>query len=248
MSGKRAALLSFAVLIFLIGLALFLFPIVRTWRLECQQKDLVEEFYSAQVLSPEQSEPTQPVKDEPGPVDNLYTAAESYNQKIYRDAQASLDSVAAYESAVLKLGDYGLDTNVFAVLKIPAIDLEMPIFLGASRENLAEGAAHMGQTSLPIGGENTNAVIAGHRGWRGADYFLRITDLEPGDEVLVDTLWGRLRYTVEEKKTILPSDSESILIQPGRDLLTLLSCEYGPNGVRNRWIVICRREERAGQP
>lgn len=240
--GKRIALAA-AALVFLCGLGLYSYPYVHGKLLESAQARSVRGFYAWQ---PERHSSSLAGVMETVPYAGLLDAARQYNEDLYAQAQGCLDSSEDYEEAVLALGDYGLDTNVFAVLKIPAIDLEMPIFLGASRENLAEGAAHMGQTSLPIGGENTNAVIAGHRGWRGADYFLRITDLEPGDEVLVDTLWGRLRYTVEEKKTILPSDSESILIQPGRDLLTLLSCEYGPNGVRNRWIVICRREERAG--
>ena len=53
---------------------------------------------------------------------------------------------------------------MLAVLWIPRLNLELPVYLGASRENLAKGAALLGQTSMPLGGENTNTVIAAHRG------------------------------------------------------------------------------------
>lgn len=50
------------------------------------------------------------------------------------------------------------------ILSIPKMDLELPIYLGATAEHLASGAAQLSQTSMPIGGENTNCVLAGHGG------------------------------------------------------------------------------------
>lgn len=44
-------------------------------------------------------------------------------------------------------------------------------------------------------------------------------------------------------KTIYPQSSTALLIQPGRDLLTLMTCEYAPGGVKNRCLVICERVE-----
>lgn len=46
----------------------------------------------------------------------------------------------------------------------------MPVYLGASTENMARGGALLGQTSMPLGGANTNTVIAAHRGYYGAEY------------------------------------------------------------------------------
>lgn len=78
----------------------------------------------------------------------------------------------------------------------------MPIFMGATKENMAAGTAVMGQTSLPIGGSDTNCVLAGHRGWNGAAYFLYINQLEPGDTVTVTNLWETLNYQVKETRII----------------------------------------------
>jgi sortase A len=117
----------------------------------------------------------------------------------------------------------------------------MPIYLGASYQHMADGAAHLSQTSLPIGGENTNCVIAGHRGWRGATYFLYLTDLRVGDEVFVTNLWETLSYRVMKTQIIDPNDIDAILIQDGKELMTLLTCYRLPSGAKLRYLVYCER-------
>ena len=67
-------------------------------------------------------------------------------------------------------------------------------------------------------------VIAGHRGWRGADYFRHIDRLQAGDTVTLTNLWETLTYTVTDIQIIQPHEVEKIKIQPNRDLLTLLTC------------------------
>lgn len=89
---------------------------------------------------------------------------QDYNAEIYAGGQSGLTDPFAYEEAPLDLAAYGYDDDVLAVLWIPRLNLELPVYLGASRENLAKGAALLGQTSMPLGGENTNTVIAAHRG------------------------------------------------------------------------------------
>jgi sortase A len=106
---------------------------------------------------------------------------------------------------------------------------------------MADGAAHLSQTSLPIGGNNTNCVIAGHRGWGGASYFRYITDLQPGDEVIITNLWGEMSYTVTDTQIIAPNDVEQILIQENRDMITLLTCHPYASGGEQRYLVYCER-------
>lgn len=98
------------------------------------------------------------------------------------------------------------------ILSIPKMDLELPIYLGATAEHLASGAAQLSQTSMPIGGENTNCVLAGHRGWYGALFFRHIELLEIGDEIMITNLWETLTYTVSEIKVIEPNEIDEILI------------------------------------
>ena len=92
---------------------------------------------------------------------------------------------------------------------------------------MADGAALLGQTSIPIGGKNTNCIIAGHRGWGGASYFRYVDKLQPGD--------------VAEIQIIQPNEVEQILIKPGQELVTLLTCHPYASGGRQRYLVICER-------
>ena len=165
----------------------------------------------------------------------------TYNSAIYDMGQADLTDETAYEAPSFTLGDYGLDSEIFGVISIPSLEIEMPIYLGASYRHMADGAAHMTQTSLPIGGSDTNCVIAGHRGWRGASYFLYLTDLKEGDEVFITNLWETLRYRVVEIQIINPKDISAILIQEGRELLTLLTCYRVSSCEKLRYLVICER-------
>jgi len=139
------------------------------------------------------------------------------------------------------LADYGLESEVFAVISIPALELEMPVFLGANYRHMADGAALLGQTSIPIGGKNTNCIIAGHRGWGGASYFRYVDKLQPGDEVIITNLWETLQYRVAEIQIIQPNEVEQILIKPGQELVTLLTCHPYASGGRQRYLVICER-------
>ena len=123
------------------------------------------------------------------------------------------------------------------------MELTMPVYLGASDDHLTAGAAVLGNTSAPIGGNNTNCVIAGHRGWRGADYFRHIDKLAVGDTVKLTNLWETLTYTVADIQIIQPHEVDMIKIQQGRDLLTLLTCHPYASGGKQRYVVYCERTE-----
>ena len=119
----------------------------------------------------------------------------------------------------------------------------MPVYFGASDSHLAAGAAVLGNTSAPIGGMSTNCVIAGHRGWYGTDYFRHIDRLQVDDTVTITNLWETLTYTVVGIQIIQPHEVNRIKIQPGRDLLTLITCHPYASGGRQRLVVYCERRE-----
>lgn len=173
--------------------------------------------------------------------ENLYLDIRDYNKWLYATRQESLDSREAYQAYRFDLTEYGLSNQVFGVIQIPKMELEMPLYLGASDENMSNGAAVLAQTSIPIGGENSNSVIAGHRSWNGYKYFLDIELLEAGDLVYITNLWGTLTYRVTEIQIINPNEINAILIRPGKDMITLLTCHpYGSGGLY-RYLVFCER-------
>ena len=206
----------------------------------------VEEFRETVQTVQQETEDTdteEPIPEEPKviPYAELWEDMLRYNRALVIYNQRELDSKSAYERSQFRLTDYGLPSETFGVITIPKMELEMPLFLGASEANMADGAAVLSQTSIPIGGIGTNAVIAGHRGYGGYKYFKDIELLEVGDEVTITNLWETLTYRVAEIKIVSPNDVEAILIQPQRDLITLLTCHPYASGGKYRYLVFCER-------
>ncbi len=174
--------------------------------------------------------------------DELYTAMQCYNNNIYCEGQRGLYNPWSDSAPVTDLSKYGLDDDaVLGVLQIPTIDVTLPIYSGASYSHLDKGAAVLSQTSLPIGGINTNTVIGAHRGWNAEDYLRDIEDVQLGDQITVTNLWEQLHYSVTEIKIILPNDLQQIRIQEGRDLLTIFTCHPYASGGKYRYLLICDR-------
>ena len=247
-SKLRAFLIALMLLVFAAGLAFLLYPSL--WGAAVDQKISLN---AQGFLNRDETAPTIPdvIVTVDSPIEpeetrdypELWADMVRYNETIYTQGQAGLSCEYDYQKPSFTLTQYGLADEVFGVISIPAMELEMPIFLGATEQHMADGAAHLSQTSLPIGGENTNCVIAGHRGYNGASYFRYIDKLKVGDLVSVTNLWERLTYRVCEIKIIDPHDVTEILIQPGRELLTLLTCHPYASGGRQRYVVYCERVE-----
>ena len=75
----------------------------------------------------------------------------------------------------------------------------------------------------------------------GRCFFRHIELLEIGDEITIRNLWDTLTYQVVEIQVIEPNEIEEILVQPGRDLVTLLTCHPYGSGGRYRYVVFCER-------
>ena len=217
-----------AALLAVAGVCVMLWPIFTGYKLQADTDAAVHSFL-------EERKPEQQYSE-------LLAALQEYNRQLYAEKQCNLTDLEACEKPAADLTTYGVADEIIGVLEIPAMELIMPVYLGASEAHLAAGAAVLGNTSAPIGGDNTNCVIAGHRGWRGADYFRHIDRLAVGDSVTLTNLWETLTYTVADIRIIQPHEVEKIKIQPNRDLLTLLTCHPYASGGKQRYVVYCERE------
>lgn len=245
---KSSVLIAVLVVLFLIGFGLTVYPYVHgavvDLVIEYEAKDFLEQIEEHAIKSTVTvNDPTEPSASVQREYSELWENMKAYNDAIYSEGQSGLSCETDYEVPSFLLTDYGISSEIFAVLSIPALELEMPIYLGATNQHMADGAAHMSQTSLPIGGENTNTVIVGHRGWKGAAYFLHLPQLKTGDTVTITNLWEMLTYEVVETRIIDPYNVEAIHIQEGRELLTLLTCHPPATGGRQRYLVFCERVE-----
>ena len=227
----RKASFVLAALLAVAGICVMLWPVFTGHRLQSNAATAVQEFL-ADRDEPEQQYP------------ELLADLQTYNRRICNEKQSDLTDLEACEKPAADLTAYGIEDEIIGVLEIPAMELTMPVYLGASNAHLAAGAAVLGNTSAPIGGDSTNCVIAGHRGWKGADYFRHIDRLQVGDTVKLTNLWETLTYTVSDIQIIQPHEVDMIKIQQGRDLLTLLTCHPYASGGRQRYVVYCVRTEK----
>ena len=170
-------------------------------------------------------------------ITEILTQAEMYNDRISGNS-ADTDDIWPYEDQLDLEG-----TKVMAYVEIPEIDVKMPVFHGTGEETLSAGAGHLEGTSLPIGGNSTHCVLTAHSGMKNMEAFDRLGLLNEGDLVGVTVIGRTLVYEVESMETVLPEETSSLAVIPGRDLLTLITCTpYGIND--HRLLVHCSRTDR----
>lgn len=228
--------------LFLAGVLVFISPLLAGSMTDQAATEEVESFYSAKGDSSGQDggEEDGQMTEEQKQKDELYREMQKYNQSIAENGQKGLVDAWSYEQSSIDLTEYGLYDAPIGILRIPKMEQELPIYPGASRNNMSKGAAQLGQTSMPIGGTDTNCVIAGHRGYYGSDFFLEIEKLEIGDAIYIDNLWETLTYSVTGTAVISPDEIDKVLIQKGKDMVTLITCHPYPRNYQ-RYVVYCER-------
>lgn len=116
------------------------------------------------------------------------------------------------------------EDDIIGYVIISKLNMVQPIRIGASEDHLEKGVAQVTGTSLPVGGLGTRSVIAGHRSWYNDPRFLRIAELEAGDEILIDLGIRQLEYRVQSVEIINATNWQQLKARKGQDLLTLLTC------------------------
>ena len=243
------------IIIFFIGLLIFIYPtaskIINNYLIQKTISNYKEDIANITVTDRDENQQeslqlegesnNSHTKEELG---ELFNKMQAYNESIFNEGQQKLLDPFSYELPSFDLLELGFKDNIIGYLTIPKMEIEVPIYLGATQENMKKGAVHLSQTSIPIGGNNTNSVIAAHRGMRSHPMFRDIEMLDIGDEIKVTNMWDELIYKVVETKIISPDEVSEVLIQEGRDLITLITCHpYNKN--YQRYVVYCERQEEA---
>lgn len=229
----------FFVLLLLVGFVLLLGPFVVRFQRDADIERTIDSWKES-VAPEDRQEYTIPSDEEPL-YPELLDAMKLYNKGIFENGQAGLVDEWSYQSDVFDLTEYAINDGVVGCISIPAINVEMPLYLGASYENLAKGFAQLSQTSMPIGGTDTNCVVACHRGYDGSAFLRDADQIELGDTVSLQNLWETLTYEVCKIQTIQPYEVEEVLIQEGRDMLTIVTCTPYRVG-SHRLLIFCERK------
>jgi len=235
----RKVILVIALLLLVAGVSVMAYPYVQQQLFRMHARNVIADF---EARLDEYRAVHAEAAGEDDPLQWLYDLTEEHNRQLFESGQQNLIDPFSYQQVDFSLEYFGFAEEMVGFITIPKMNVELPIYLGASYENLERGAAHLTQTSLPMGGRNTNSVIAAHRGMGTAAMFRDIELLDIGDEIFITNFMGTLRYEVVEIKIIFPAEVASVLIQQDRDLITLLTCHpYRRNF--QRYLVFAERAD-----
>lgn len=203
------------IFVFIIGFLIMLYPFISDY---INQKNA-----SRAIINYEQALADMSPED----FTKYFEQADEYNQKLVADPMAFYNPslVSGYNEALDLTG-----TGLMGYISISKINVEIPIYHGTAESVLQRSIGHLEGTSLPVGGESTHSVLVGHRGLPSAKLFSDLNELEIGDEFKVYVMNRELTYQVDQIVTVLPNQSQELLIENGEDYCTLLTCTpYGIN-------------------
>lgn len=221
-------------ILFLIGAGIFLYPTI---------SDMWNQYRNVRLITEYDTSVTDLSKSEYA---RLWKEAKEYNAE--HPVNSIVDAFDESDQYVLTHPyDQVLDPDgngLMGSIEIPKINVKIAIYHGLGSDILEKGAGHIEGTSLPIGGKNTHAVLAAHRGLPGAKLFTDLDQMEIGDKFYLHILGKTLAYKVDQIKTVLPDQTKALDIVEGEDHVTLLTCTpYGVNthrllvrGIRTRYV------------
>ena len=203
-----------------VALGLLLYPLIGELMSEKYHSD-VETTYTAAIEDTDDAELTAQRQ-----------AAEQYNAMLANttisEGGASAPPLAYAEQ--LTVG------GVMAYVDIPQIGVYLPVQHGTGAETLEKSVGHVVGTSLPVGGENTHAVLSAHSGMASSKLFSDIDQLTEGDIFYIHVLGNTLAYEVDSINTVLPTDTSLLQIEAGKDLVTLVTCT--PFGINTHRLLV----------
>ena len=207
------------ILILLAGVSLLLYPTVSDYWNSFHQSRAIAS-YAEQVANIDDAQ-----------YEELWDAARDYNQSLLHrpnDFILSDEQQEIYKSLL----DFG-GNGIMGYIEIPMIDVMLPIYHGTKESVLQIAVGHLDWTSLPVGGAGSHCVVSGHRGLPSARLFTDLDKLKVGDVFMLHVLNEILTYEIDQILIVEPQDTDPLLIEPGKDLCTLITCTpYGINSHR----------------
>lgn len=214
------------ILIILVGVGVLSYPFVMSMISSANQSAVVSD-YNNKV-----DEATQEERDQ------MLAVAERYNKSLF--GNVILTDPFDEENQVNKSENFNyeeilsMDVNgTMGYITIPSIDVNLPIYHGTEDARLQLGVGHLVNSSLPVGGETTHSILAGHTGLPDAVLFNNLVDVVEGDYFYIHILGEVHEYKVDQIKVVEPSNVSDFVIVPDKDYITLVTCTpYGVNSHR----------------
>lgn len=216
------------VLMGLIGVGVLMYPSTAAWWSQYHQSQLIGSY-------------NQSVLQEPYPHnEDKLAEAHAYNQALTSGALTVGEHKPTTDGSANPTFDYWHllsepDVPLGRIL-FPAAEVDLPIYHGTNDDVLLKGVGHLEGTALPVGGADTHSVLAAHRGLASATMFDHLDQVQVGDTFTVQVLGEVLTYRVVSTQVVKPEDTKTIAPQPGRDLITLVTCT--PLGINTHRVLV----------
>ncbi len=219
-----------AIAIIIVGLFVFLYPTISYIWNGYRDSRLITEYNHSVAEA-----------DEKDQADKL-ESARKYNQMVAAKTTKSIIGPEDPEDAEYKSLLNFSGNGIMGYIEIPKIAAKLPVYHYSNADVLEKGAGHIYGTSLPIGGTSTHSILTGHRGLASASMLSDLNRLNMGDEFYIHVGGENLAYRVCQIRTVLPQETGSLMIEEGRDLVTLITCTpYAINS--HRLLVTGERTE-----
>lgn len=205
-----------AILVFIAGLSLLLYPTVSNYWNSKHQTAVVAN-YSEKIEKMDD-------KDRQAAIDS----AISYNTGLVSNSgrfTPSDSDLSLYKSLLNADG-----TGMMGYITIPEIRCKLAIYHSVDDSVLQVGVGHLEGSSLPVGGSGTHCVLSSHRGLPSAKLFTELDRMKKGDVFYLHVYDQVLAYQVDNIAIVEPNDYGLFEIEEGKDLCTLFTCTpYGIN-------------------
>lgn len=218
---KRFIHVILIVLMLLGGFGLLLYPTVSNWiEVNFRQLEIGEYQQSVEQMDP------------------AYVTEELEKARVYNDALigSNIEDPFISGSGIVLPDNYTSILNFDAIMghiKIPSINVSLPIGHGTSEEVLKQFVGHLENTAFPIGGKGYHSVLTGHTGLTKAKLFTDLDKLVIGDVFYISVLDQTLTYKVDQILVVEPHKTEALQPVEGEDYVTLVTCTpYGVNSHR----------------
>lgn len=150
------------------------------------------------------------------------------------------ESLADIEDNEVSEGDNECDSNVVlaenieGMLIIDKIDLNLPILIGSTKDNMRKSATSIENTGKL--GQMGNYGIAGHRNRTYGSIFNRLDEVYVGDNLKLDDGKTQYNYEVVEKLYVKPEETWVLSSSMPSKEVTLITCH--PQGNSTHRLVI----------
>ena len=208
----------------LAGLIIAAYPFISNYLYERRQQDIITSYETQQKTDTETNEELENVKEY-----NKSLAAANVTVTDPFDPEGLSGFGRREYETLLNVNEEGM----MGYLEIPVIDVRLGIYHGTGENVLKNGVGHLKNTSLPIGGEGTHAVLSAHAGLPEKKLFTDLELMKEGDIVYIHVFGETQAYETDRITVIEPHNTEDLKIQEGKDYVTLVTCTpYGINSHR----------------